>query len=546
MARHEKGNGRDHAAARTQLVRQLQRLEPKARLEALTSSRQAAALVRSLPADRLYFDILSVGLADATDVVQLASPAQFQAFVDLGAWKGDHLDHSALLAWIRAARGEDTRTVRAQVAGLDMELVESLLRGHTVIHDLEEDPDLHVEGLTLDSADGRYRVEFRAEEALDQSALRTLLQDFIAEDALGFSRLLESARWALPSELEELAYNFRNARLADFGFPDPETARSLFARVPLPPPAETGGMALAAAHQRPQLLAAALEALTADERDNLEDELRMVVNAVLVDERADAGDPEAIRGASERARDTLELGLEYLSGGIPARAVEVVRADTSRHVFQVGFTLGLLLKHRADRLARRPLARLDGQLLLWPDAAAAVEALRRPRPLRALRVEGAEPVPFRSLREVQETEGLLGRAEQQLALFSALLGGTEEKARAALASLGEDWPVGGTPALLLAALAQAALGGALQVAPVQTAQLGALGAALLEGPKEAPRLQRTTRDRLVRALAALAPDSGEEAARLVDAGLEKLLTEAGPALAHGEWPPQLSTLLPVR
>ncbi len=547
MARHEKGNGRDRAAARTQLVRQLQRLEPKARLDALTSSKRAAALVRSLPADRLYFDILSVGLADATDVVQLASPAQFQAFVDLGAWKGDHLDHRALLAWIRAARGEDTPTFRAQVAGLDMELVESLLRGHTVIHDLEEDPDLHIEGLTLDSADGRYRVEFRAEEALDQSALRTLLQDFIAEDALGFSRLLESARWAFPSELEELAYNFRNARLADLGFPDPETARSLFARVPLPPPpAETGGTALAAAHQRPQLLAAALEALTADERDNLEDELRTVVNSVLVDERADAGDPEAIRSASERARDTLELGLEYLSGGSPARAVDVVRADTSRHVFQVGFTLGLLLKHRADRLARRPLARLDGQLLLWPDAAAAVEALRRPRPLRALRVEGAEPVPFRSLREVQETEGLLGRAEQQLAVFSALLGGTEEKARAALASLGEDWRVGGTPAVLLAALAQAALGGALQVAPVQKARVGALGAALLEGPKEAPHLQRTTRDRLVRALAALAPDSGEEAARLVDAGLEKLLREAGPALAHGELPPQLSTLLPVR
>ncbi len=547
MAGRNKGNGRDRAAARTQLMRQLQRLEPKARLDALTNSEQAAALVRSLPADRLYFDILSVGLADATDVVQLASPAQFQAFVDLAAWKGDHLDHHALLAWVRAARGEDTRTFRAQLAGLDMELMESLLRAHTVIHDVEEDPDLHVEGLTLDSADGHYRVEFRAEEALDQSALRTLLQDFMAEDALGFSRLLESARWALPSELEELAYNFRNSRLADLGFPDPEVARSLFARVPLPPPpVETGAAALAAPRPRPQLLAAALDALTADERDNLEDELRMVVNAVLVDERADAGDPDAIRRASERARDTLELGLEYLSGGSPERAVEVVRQENSRHVFQVGFTLGLLLKQRADRLARRPMARLDGQLLLWPDAAAAVEALRRPRPLRALRVEGAEPVPFRRLREVHETEALLGRAEHQLELFSALLGGTEERAHAALAGLGEDWPVGGTPAVLLAALAHGALGGALQVAPVQRARLGALGAALLDGPKEAPRLQRATRDRLVSALAALAPDSAEEAARLVDAGLQKLLTEAGPALAHGEFPKQLSTLLPLR
>ncbi|MGO9766834.1 MAG: DUF6178 family protein [Myxococcaceae bacterium] len=548
MARHQKGNGRDRAAARTQLVRQLQRLEPKARLEALLDDRQAAALVRSLPADRLYLDIRSVGLADTTDVVQLASPAQFQSFVDLGAWKADRLDHHALLSWIRAARGDEAEAFHAQLQGLDSELLESLLREHTTIHDLEEEPDLHVEGLTLDSADGRFRVEFRAEQSVDQTALRALLLDFMAHDALGLSRRLESARWALPSELEEVAYNFRNARLSDLGFPDPETARSLFARVPLPPPPPTdaAASALASRGERPQLLPAALEALTPDERDNLEDELRTVVNAVLVDERADPGDPAAIRDASERARDTLELGLEYLSGGSAPAAAEVVRAETSRHLFQVGFTLGLLLKHRADRLARQPLARLDGTWLLWPDVAAAVVALRRARPLRALRVEGAEPVAFRSLRELHEAEAMLGRAEHQRALFAALLGGTPEAAREALASFGEDWPVGGTPAVLLAALAQAALGDALRVAPVPRGQLAALGAALLEGPADAPRLRTETRALLVSKLQALAPDSAEEASLLVDAALEKLLAEAGPALAGGELPPELSTLLPVR
>ncbi|MGO9828852.1 MAG: DUF6178 family protein [Myxococcaceae bacterium] len=548
MARHQPGNGRDRAAARTQLVRQLQRLEPKARLEALVEDKAAAALVRSLPADRLYLDIRSVGLADATDVVQLASPAQFQSFIDLGAWKGDRLDHHALLNWIRAARGDDAEAFHAQLTGLDSELLESLLREHTTIHDLEEEPDLHVEGLTLDSADGRYRVEFRAEQSVDQAALRTWLLDLMAQDALGLSRQLESARWALPSELEEVAYNFRNARLSDLGFPDPETARSLFARVPLPPPprADAAASALAAGRERPRLLSAALEALTADERDNLEDELRTVVNAVLVDERADPGDPQAIRDASERARDTLELGLEYLAAGSAAAAAEVVRAQTSRHLFQVGFTLGLQLKHRADRLGRQPLSRLDGTWLLWPDVAAAVAAMRRPRPLRALRVEGAEPVPFRSLREVHEAEALLGQAEHQRAVFAALLGGTEEAARRSLASLGEDWPVGGPPAVLLAALAQAALGGTLKVAPVPRGQLGALGAALLEGPTEAPRLRTETRALLVSKLQALVPHSAEEAGRLVQGALEKLLAEAGPALARGELPKELSTLLPVR
>lgn len=546
MALLKRGNGQDHDAARLQLVRQLQRLQPKERLEALLEAPGAAALVHSVPAEQLYLDIRAVGLADTTDVVQLSSPAQFQAFVDLGAWKGDRLDHHALLGWISAARGEDAAAFSAQVSGLDLELIESLLRAHALIHDLEEEPDLHVEGLTLDSADGRYRVEFLAEDTADQLALRTLLLDFMAQDALGLSRLLESARWTLPSELEEVAYGFRTARLTDLGFPDPETARSLYARVPLPQVAASSGQVLARGQGRTDLLAAALESLTAEERQNLEDELRTVVNAVLVDERADPGDPAAIRGASERARDTLELGLEYLSGGSPLRAVEVVRAETSRHIFQVGFTLSLELKHRADRLVRRPLLRLDGEYLLWPDARAAVVELRRPRPLRALKVEGAEAVPFRSLREVEETKALLGRAEHQASLFAALLGGTEASARAALALLGPDWPVGGMPAVLLSALAHAAVEGTLRVAPLAYAQLPTLALALLEGDADAPTLQKKTRDLLVSSLAALSPEDAEEAARLVDAALERLLAEVGPALAHGELPKEVSTLLPFR
>jgi hypothetical protein len=543
----KKGNGQDREASQKLLLRQLQRLEPKQRLEALISAPRARTLIRSVPPEQLYLDIQAVGLADTTDVVQLASPAQFQAFVDLAAWKGDRLDHEALLRWIRAARGSSADVFRAQVAGLDLELIESLLRTHTAIHDLEEEPDLHVEGLTLDSADGRYRVEFLAENSSDQSALRALLLDFMAADALGLSRLLESARWALPSELEEVAYGFRNARLTDLGFPDAETARSLYARVPLPaPPADAKASVLARATGRTDLLASALDALTPQEREKLEDELRTVVNAVLVDERADPGDPAAIRRASERARDTLELGLEYLTAASPARAVEVVRQHPSRHLFQVGFSLALALKHRADRLARRPLVRLDGEYLLWPDVAAAVRELRRHRPLRALKVEGAEPVPFRSLREIQETEGLLDRAEHQASLFAALLGGSEEAARAALASLGPDWPVGGTPAVLLAALAHATVEGTLRVAPLPRAQVGALAAALLEGDAEAPRIRRAERDALVSKFAALVPGSAEEAGRLVDTALEKLLSDVGPALARGQLPVEASTLLPLR
>src|SRR5262249_61162737 len=124
----------------------------------------------------------------------------------------------------------------------------------------------------------------------------------------------------------------------------------------------------------------------------------------------------------ERARDRVGLGLELLTGGDPARAAEVVREAPWRRIFQIGFTLGLRLKHRAERLGAQPLARVDGQWLLWPEQEAVVAALRRPRPLRALSVEGAEPGPFRSLGGSHAPEAPPARAHAQQRLLAALLG----------------------------------------------------------------------------------------------------------------------------
>src|SRR4029450_3089600 len=159
--------------------------------------------------------------------VQLASSEQFQALVDLGAWKRDALDPHGLLEWLRAARGDDHEALMRKVHGLDLELLESMLRAFTVVHDLEETPDPPVEGVTLDSADGHYRVELKV-EGPEQAALRALLLDLMAEDPLAFSRLLEAVRWEMPIELEEAALRFRWARLADLGFPDPEAAPGPF------------------------------------------------------------------------------------------------------------------------------------------------------------------------------------------------------------------------------------------------------------------------------------------------------------------------------
>lgn len=541
-----KGNGGDAQQALSLVRRQLAALPARKRLDAIIESRGARELVRSLPAEDLYFTLMEVGLADSTELVHLASPEQYRTFVDLGGWTKDRLEPHEVLTWIRAARGDEPEEFLRKVRKLDAEVLEMLLREFTLVHDLEENPDVQVEGVTLETPEGRYLVEFKGVEGPELAGMRALLNDLIADNPFEAVRFMEATRWDVPSELEEAAYRFRTARLQDLGFPPLEEAVRLFSRVDTgPAPTAAPGTALASQGQ-PDYLEAAFRSLDALERENLEDELRYMANATLVAEVEDPGDLDALRRVGEMARDYLLLGLEHLTGGDPSRAAQVVRDTELKRIFQVGFSLTLTLKFRADRLMKQPLAQVEGTPLLFPEEAAAVEALRRKRPRRALKVPGAEPVSFRSRRELASSEEVLTRAEAQVSLLGALLGGTPERAREVLARFGTE-PRVGMDHVFAAGVALALLEGKVDPRPVPSGRGDELGAMLFEGAPEAPRLRPDVAGRALAVLEPAVPEPARpELRRLVNATLARLLEELAPSfLEEGKLTPIASVLLPM-
>jgi hypothetical protein len=543
-----RGNGSDLQQALSTLRRQLAALPARKRLEALIESRDARALVRSLPAEDLYFTIMEVGLADSTELVHLASPEQFRTFVDLGGWKKDSVALHEVLTWLRAARGDSPEDFLQKLRKVDTEVLELLVREFTLIHDLEENPDVHVEGVTLETPEGRYLIEFKGVEGPELAAMRSILNDMIADNPFETVRFLEATRWEVPGELEESAYRFRTGRLQDLGFPPLEEAARLFSRVDTgPAPAPATVAALVASREQPNYLEAAFRELNEVERDNLEAELRYLANATLVAEVEDPGNLDAIQRVGEMVRDYLLLGLEHLTGGDPTRAAQVVRDTETRRVFQVGFSLTLALKFRADRLMKQPLAQVEGTPLLFPDEAAAIEALRRKRPRRTLKVPGAEPVPFRSRRELAASEEVLARAEAQVALLGALLGGTAARAHELLARFGVEPRVLGVDRFFAATVALALLEGTVEPRPVPSARRDELGKMLFEGTPEAPRLRPDVAGRAAAVLEPVVPESARpELRRLVNATLARLLEELAPSfLQEGRLSPIASVLLPM-
>ena len=460
---------------RADVVRRLQGMVPKQRLDAMLEEVDGRVLVRSLPAEDVYGTIVDVGLADSTDVVQLATPEQFRAFVDLAAWQRDRMDPLEVLRWLRAARSDDDEDFIKKVKSLDIEVIELLYKRLTNVHDLEADPDVNPEGVTFETPEGHFLVEMKVEGA-DQAALRQLSMDLMAHNPFELSRFLEAVRWEMTSELEETAYQFRTARLADLGFPLPEEAVKLFAWIdPAKFASRAPSTSALAAGSAPDFVAAAFAGLDAQERDTLEHQVRYLVNSVLVAEGAEPGDPPAIRRISEQARDYLNLSLEHFTEGDPAKASEVLREHALKTVFQVGFSLTLRLKRDVERLSKEAGSRFGDTWLLLDDEAAVVAALLRRRPLKALKVPGAEPVPFRTRRELLESDALLERVRLQREVFRALLlpSPAEVVARFGV-SLAELTP----QRLFLAVVARAEIDGAIESAPFPEERLPALVAAL--------------------------------------------------------------------
>lgn len=511
---------------RAELIRRLVDLAPRRRADALLEEVDGRALVRSIPAEDVYATIVEVGLADSTEVVQLALPEQFRTFVDLAGWQKDRLDPLEVLRWLRAARGDDEQAFIEKLRHLDLEVLELVYKKLAVLHDLEENPDVNPEGITMETPEGRYLVEFTV-DGVDEAALRRLTMDLMAHNPFELSRFLEAVRWELLSELEETAYRFRQARLEDLGFPSLDEALRVFAWLD-PDQVRTAGGATSALGQEGHVdsVGAAFRGLDEVERGNLESEVRGLVNRVLVAEGAEPGDPPALARASEHARDYLNLGLEHLTGGNPELAPQAVRDRTLLEIFQVGFSLTLRLKRRGERLGREDGARFGDTWLALDEEAAVLQALSRKRPLKALKVPGAEPVPFRSKRELYEVEQLFERVRRQAAVLRGLLGSNVNET---LAPFGTTLAELRPQRLFAAVVARAELDGVLEVAPVPALRVSELCARLFEEGATIPALRSSAGAKSLSVLSERLAVGEGELETMVARVLSAILADFGPA-----------------
>jgi hypothetical protein len=311
-------------------------LPARQKRDLILSAPEAERLVQSFAPETLFYTLKEIGIADAGDLLCMAVPEQVRWLFDLDCWDKDRPNLKRMREWIETLAEGGRERLAASLMSADMELVSLLLRQHLKVHRIDEPQE------NTDAPSDRfvqfgdhYLIEFTRRDSI-QNYLLDFLEEVFERDYAYFTGLMEEIYWGVEAELEEQAYQFRGARLADHGFPDYYAAQAVFNYLNphdflklraeyLPPlrdespvdgnvlPPET---APTSPDQESSLFNVALTAgFAAQGARQLRSEMALVSNQVLVARSVDFGDPEAVRAAVEMTQDYLNLALEHLAGG---------------------------------------------------------------------------------------------------------------------------------------------------------------------------------------------------------------------------------------
>ncbi len=355
----------------------------------------------ALPLQEAYYAIQELGLADSTDLLALATPEQVQGFLDLDVWRKDLLDSRRMLRWTDVLLQLPLEKLAQVIEHLDPEIVALLVARSCRILDmtLEVLPQNIIAG-PWRTPDSFYALIPHDKDHLeDYHRACRLLDRLYAADMELAHKVVKTARWEPPAELEEMSYRWRSGRIMDLGFADYYEAIEVYSYLkptavkigentadpPLPEDLDVAGMDLVQEAQgdRRDFLAACLARIEDPaEMRRIGQAAATLANKMMAADLVENPDYHLAAHYMARMRRYLSIGLERLTGGDPNLGPKALATISLARILRVGYSLTLDLKRlvmglrSAGRISLAP----TGTTLLDEPWEALVRGLEQRRP----------------------------------------------------------------------------------------------------------------------------------------------------------------------
>ncbi len=414
-------------------------LSAKNRVTALIERKDTREVLKAIAPQDIFLTLREVGASDCLEILELLPQESVQAIFDMDGWKNHRVDAAAIGDWVELLFAANPDVAVSRIHQLDIESVSLLLKIHCQVFDIDLDegqipsvPNLHII-----SPDQRLIVIFKEHPYTEKlcRGLKAYLEGIFARDMQYALRLIEAIRWELPSQLEEEALRFRNARMCDLGFPDPSEAWEVFAfRDPdaaLTTQRESDnasqeGLVLRA--NTPLFLSVdstpgatffteVFSQLEPQHQDSVAREVVALTNRLLLAWHDDLGENENLKVRLQECVSLIGIGLRYRSQDNPSEAIALLEQHHAKEIFHVGYGLFLRVVRRFNSTLRKAENGFDalGLSLLDSPLKECVEGLRQGFPLIFRGLFDASQVHFTTPQGLQDI-ALLARTLTEITL----------------------------------------------------------------------------------------------------------------------------------
>jgi hypothetical protein len=375
---------------------------PSEKMALILSDPDGQKLARAMQPHELYWLFKENGGPEAMELLALASPEQCVFILDMELWSRWSFSEDKAVEYLGYIMLGSEEHFLELLPHLDFNLL-SLFLGRELIvaggiGDINTDEERQTDwDHTFDDV---FLIKFKNPK--HATIIGNFLELVCRLDNPLYASLMESVSGEIDIESEEECYHLKSGRLADLGFPPHDEALEIYSRIN--PATFTPGRnkTLLQAVESTTLPQMFLTGKTFLERVILRAdselfrmELNYLINTALVADEAHLADMEQMKTVVERVYGYLNIALEYLSEGDETKGVEIVTGEYLKRLFQLGFSLVLDLKYRADKLSE-------------PDYATgkALSGLKtsRPRFYRGLDPDGIDG--YREFREMQDVTAM--------------------------------------------------------------------------------------------------------------------------------------------